>query len=91
MAINCKGRPTRYLLFDNHLVREPGQPPYVIGYGQDITERVLAERELKRAKAAAEAAVRARENFLANISHEIRTPLNGVLGMASQLAKTKLR
>ena len=90
MAINSEGRPPRYLLYDNHLVREPGQPPYVIGYGQDITERVLAERELKRAKAAAEAAVRARENFLANISHEIRTPLNGVLGLAGQLAKTAL-
>ncbi len=90
MALICAGQPTRYVLYDNHLVREPGQPPYVIGYGQDITERVLAERELKRAKAAAEAAVRARENFLANISHEIRTPLNGVLGMASQLSKTSL-
>jgi PAS domain S-box-containing protein len=80
----------RYLLYDNHLVREEGQPPYVIGYGQDITERVLAERALRRAKTAAEAAVQARENFLANISHEIRTPLNGVLGMASQLGKTTL-
>jgi PAS domain S-box-containing protein len=79
-----------YLLFDNHLVREEGQPPYVIGYGQDITERVLAEQALRRAKTAAEAAVQARENFLANISHEIRTPLNGVLGMASQLNKTAL-
>jgi PAS domain S-box-containing protein len=81
---------SRYLLFDNHVVREDGQPPYVIGYGQDITERVLAERALRRAKTAAEAAVQARENFLANISHEIRTPLNGVLGMASQLGKTTL-
>ncbi|GAA4496189.1 hypothetical protein GCM10023172_09060 [Hymenobacter ginsengisoli] len=80
----------RYLLYDNHLVREDGQPPYIIGYGQDITERVLAEQALRRAKTAAEAAVQARENFLANISHEIRTPLNGVLGMASQLGKTAL-
>ncbi|RZK59877.1 MAG: PAS domain-containing sensor histidine kinase, partial [Hymenobacter sp.] len=81
---------SRYLLYDNHLVREAGQPPYVIGYGQDITERIQAEQELRRAKTAAEAAVLARENFLANVSHEIRTPLNGVLGMASQLGKTTL-
>ena len=80
----------RYLLYDNHLVHEEGEPPYVIGYGQDITERVLAEQALRRAKTAAESAVQARENFLANISHEIRTPLNGVLGMASQLGKTAL-
>ena len=43
MALSCAGQPKRYLLYDNYLVREPGQPPYVIGYGQDITERVLAE------------------------------------------------
>ena len=38
--------------------------------------------ELKRAKAAAEAATQAKSEFLANMSHEIRTPLNGVLGLA---------
>lgn len=80
----------RVLLYDNHLVQEEGEPAYVIGYGQDITERVLAEQALRRAKTAAEAAAQARENFLANVSHEIRTPLNGVLGMASQLGKTAL-
>ncbi|MDJ0364592.1 ATP-binding protein [Hymenobacter sp. H14-R3] len=89
LAIDIPNGP-RYLLYDNHLVREAGQPPYVIGYGQDITERIQAEQELRRAKTAAEAAVLARENFLANVSHEIRTPLNGVLGMASQLGKTTL-
>ena len=81
---------TRYVLYHSHLVREEGQTPYVIGYGQDITERIEAERTLKQAKNAAENAVRARENFLANMSHEIRTPLNGVLGMAGQLARTAL-
>lgn len=90
MALTGARGRRRYLLYDNHMVREPGQAPYVIAYGQEITDRVLAERELKRAKIAAEAAVLARENFLANMSHEIRTPLNGVLGMAAQLAKTAL-
>lgn len=80
----------RYLLYHTRLMREPDQAPYVIAYGQDITERELAARALKRAKLAAEAAVRTRENFLANVSHEIRTPLNGVLGMAALLAKTTL-
>ncbi|MGI4820786.1 MAG: ATP-binding protein [Janthinobacterium lividum] len=90
MKLHLAENNYRYLLSDNHLVDEPDHKPYVIAYGQDITDRVLAERALRLAKEKAEAAVRARENFLANISHEIRTPLNGVLGMASQLAKTPL-
>ena len=80
----------RFLLYHNFVVHEAGQPPYIISHAQDITERVQAEEEMKRAKEAAEAAAQARSIFLANMSHEIRTPLNGVLGMAALLAKTRL-
>ncbi|MCC3155424.1 PAS domain-containing protein [Hymenobacter sp. BT770] len=80
----------RYLLYRNYMVSEPGQAPYVISHAHDITERIAAEREMKRAKEAAESAALAKENFLANMSHEIRTPLNGILGMAGQLGKTAL-
>ena len=80
---------TRYVLYHSVVVHEPGAP-YIISHGHDITDRVLAEEELKRAKRAAEAAVEARENFLANMSHEIRTPINGVLGVANLLGKTAL-
>ncbi len=47
-------------------------------------------RKLQSAKQAAEAANRARGDFLATMTHELRTPLSGVIGMAGLLKRTKL-
>jgi len=65
----------------------------IVGYrgaSLDITKHREYERELVLQKEAAEAADRAKSNFLAMMSHEIRTPLNSVLGFADLVMDSPL-
>ncbi|MDD2272128.1 MAG: PAS domain S-box protein [Desulfuromonadaceae bacterium] len=62
----------------------------LIGVAHDVTERKNTERELQQAKEAAEAANRAKSDFLSTMSHEIRTPLGAMLGNVELLEGTPL-
>jgi hypothetical protein len=69
---------------------ESGKIEALEGFITDISDLKHTQKELIKAKEAAERSDRLKSSFLANMSHEIRTPMNGIVGFSKLLLKDDL-
>jgi len=90
--LRCKDGSIRHVLIDANVLWEDGKFVHTRCFTRDVTERKSDEAEREQllamaecARSAAEAANRAKDEFLSVVSHELRTPLASMLGWVAAL------
>jgi len=90
LRFNHKNGSLVYILCRASTMRDENNEPYrMVGTYTDLTKIMEMQRNLEKARDAAESANRAKSEFLANMSHELRTPMHGILSY-SELGIGKL-
>lgn len=79
------GKDAIVLSHKSPMRNKQGEITGILGISIDISDRKKIESELYRAKEQAEAASRAKTEFLENMRHDIRTPLTGIVGFSDMI------
>lgn len=90
LGFDVQGNPTHYLSNKSPIFNKEGKLVGLLGLALNITDQKRTQELLQLAKKKAEAASRAKSQFLSMISHELRTPLTSILGFIRFLEKDTL-
>jgi PAS domain S-box-containing protein len=86
-TLTINGKQTVLLTSKVPLYDEHGEVSGVLGIFTDITYLKKIEADLREAKLIAEAASKAKSDFIASMSHDIKIPLTGIIGTAKILER----